>query len=399
MTLDKKMKRQWHLTRYTQCKLECKLEGRVTQTNSDNNNYQWAVNNKNKETRPLEDYRKDFSYIYFNIDKQRDVLDVFLYLVEYTSKVSESVRRNQHDRMATYLSEIVAWLLALVDKINTTKKTEDMIFATCIQISDAIWMKYPGRCPVCFGGLFEMDNVKRSITEIATSKMQDEKFKNGLIEFLRKYENDVEYQSCKCLAIKGVETRTEGNELNKLKFDKAKKEIRRLYAKTVGKPTNWNIKDVEKMFYNIYGTVIERLHLEDVTNHLQEEVGEVASGFIDMYTVEEEKSVEFGEKRRLELEEELAEELADIFSWTLACLFKIKETFYAVRRYRKTIYKDNTPEIPVEELSLAKIIWGVWGQDYDNGHLSCLRCHNNGRCICKSRLLRGNLPIKKDSKR
>lgn len=369
----------------------------ATSAQGPNMTYDWKVHENNIRKATFEDYAADQAHIYEHVNANRDVFDMFLNTVRRTSKIAEAVRRQQHGRIALKLTDSVLWLLTLWTRIEGAPITaRDEFFRTQCTLSEAIWMKYPDRCPACFGGFAEEPEFISRIADLCNRNRPE---RGGPIPFssyvevvedLSERVGESRYSSCRCLSIAGVETRTEAvpepqdagaSRNQKMAIEHAKKMFRRALAEHNKGRRPTSVQDFEDMFKRIYGTAVAHFSLEDVSNHLQEEIGEVAGALADCYTYQgKEPTASEAQGRRAEL----AEEMADTISWSFSCLFKIRETFDAVKEYRFALGVD-VPS-PVDTPTMSSLIWKQWSSS-ELDHLRCKTCAKPEFCLCGWELL------------
>ncbi len=359
--------------------------------------YKLQVTNRNKDKATLESYVADFAYIFKRTDAKRPIFDIFLNVVKNTSRTSEAVRRDQPERLVDALSDVMCWLLSFIAKVSDDRNRNAARFRLPMTLSQAIWQKYPNRCPVCFGGLFQLEAITNKLHQLSNISGLDHlpeaimvralgsRISKGsldeIVQILRNHTNSHEYLLCHCPVIPGTEERTEGDgsfRLEKKAYDYVKKLVRRRYATQVHPPATWGVKDIEAMSHSIYRLNAQKSHLEDIVNHLQEEVGEIATALIDIYSYHPKLDPELtAEEDRLR-REELAEEIADVISWIFSCLMKAKELFKSGARFTSSL---GIQAVAPPDFGMADLIWARWG-DRKLGHLRCNDCRQPDKCEC-----------------
>ena len=347
-------------------------------------------------TESFQRYVEALHEVYAPVDAKRPISDVALNLVLHSSKVSEAVRRNQHDEVATRLSDVLAWLMGLTERlqaIGRRSETSDALKVALQVIGSldrAVWFKYPGYCPVCIGRLFHdvriaegtplfeaaSDEQRRRVVDVTHQKIAERK----ISEPDRLPDSPI--MNCECLTTPGTEDRDKAEEEDRKKW-------RRHYAETYIDEMPSGIGAWETMFKRIFGLNAEKSTLDAVAFHLGEEVGEVAECVTLLYTYDTRReppdphnSLVNGAPTPEALNHrivELSEEIADALSWTFSLMFKIKEPFIAVNNYTSVISrKVSDIDSVIDHLNVTDLFWDRYGDiGSPSGRLHCPACREH----------------------
>lgn len=300
----------------------------------------------------------------------RPALHTWLRVVKHATAACEGVRKSEWHVVLKEIAKSLVWWLAFIEKLNALSRSQDdgeIVFAVPFSASRIIWDKYPWVCPVEFG-LEAQGQGQRSWP-------------------------DRPAQRCKCLALK---EETE----NRSPTDKRRaKRLLRQFAANHESQRPHSITELEYMLRQIFSGPIYLLNVHEITLHFLEEVGEVSKALSDA-TVSEAATSEQGSARRFTAERErkiyaIAEELADVFSWAVTFLAKVRlhlvsfEKWFEGRSGPKEFKEVLKAVAGAKQLNLADIIWQQYG--LDSGELGCADCRRR-RCECdeeNQRLLHG----------
>jgi NTP pyrophosphatase (non-canonical NTP hydrolase) len=348
--------------------------------------YTKKVHISTKNEASIADYARDIASIWPN-DASTPADEFWLYVVKHATKACESVRRNQWDETATSLSEVTVWWLSFMNKV-TTKPQEngndptDWITYIDSDADQIIWHKYPFFCPHCFGrkasemGLFDENNSKEVLDEEAVQRIIKELEKKP---------------QCTCLGEKGpVENRS-----NEFK-DFVSRNVSAYAERNKEKKKPESMKGFVDMFGRIYENTVEVLSIEDITFHLFEEVGEVATALTNLLKMERAKPKNDEElncalKERRNKVRAFAEELADVFSWSNTLVSKINRHLSCASDLVKKLYVgEESAQILTraferavqENTNLVDLIWRQHSTPGSN--LVCEHC-KKPKCECLPR--------------
>jgi NTP pyrophosphatase (non-canonical NTP hydrolase) len=275
-----------------------------------------------------------------------------------------------------------------MNKITTKKATEND-FTSLITFIDSdpdsiIWHKYPGFCPHCFG---------RRVYGLG---LYSEKEKNKIIvrdDEVKKIIDDLKAKpKCTCLSEKlFIEGRNDP-------FKQFVSINVAVYAKEhpLDKPKSMN--EFAEMFQHIYGDSVEAQTIEQITFHLLEETGEVATALTNLPRIHvknllnkknkptREQINEIVSTRRYYLRA-LAEELADVFSWINSLTIKLQRYLNCTSDLAETLHKKEAMarqikeliERIVQEVHPVELIWRLHGE---GDILVCEKCRKRP-CECK----------------
>jgi NTP pyrophosphatase (non-canonical NTP hydrolase) len=134
---------------------------------------------------------------------------------------------------------------------------------------------------------------------------------------------------------------------------------------------------------------VHTLTFQELSFHFIEEIGEVSEALADATTSECLSESELNDER-LEAERRrkfraIAEELADVWSWSASIVAKVQQHFVTFEQYLEG--RHDMAELEAirrvlkgsQHLSIAEIIWQQYGLKY--GELRCHDCHQRS-CQC-----------------
>ncbi len=299
-------------------------------------------------------------------DRQRPLWLLWIHVLSHATAVCEEVRRNRWHKVAKELAEVVVWWLTFVRRVcipparnvGDAAKIVPYIGSTP---SDIVWFKYPRLCPVCFGRwLWQNGQGAEDASRLVGERQKD----------INAYFRANPY--CTCLAAKGdVEERDGG-------FKKFTKSCLREYARRMRhhrKPQS--LREMAEMVKGIFANNIEVLSVEEIAFHLLEEVGEVSKSLASLFMQDIEPLEEgaFLAERR-EKVTDFAEEIADVFSWSVSLLAKIYRFLECAAEFAaeyKTVA--GTPELVRGNLdrtrNVVDLIWAIYGK---GSILVCEQC-------------------------
>lgn len=305
---------------------------------------------------------------------QRPVLFTWLRVLKHATAACEGVRKSDWDIALEEVGTTIVWWLAFIAKLNELRSSDDdgeSIFAIPLSPSEIVWNKYPTVCPIEFG-LGTRDGREPAWSQRPGTQ-------------------------CTCLARKEeVENRP------KAEKQRARRLLWSFAARNQSRQPG-SIADLDEMLRRIFAGPTYALSASEIALHLMEEVGEVSQALAEAtiskaVTRENMDDKEFRRERKNKILG-IAEELADVFSWAVTLVDKIRlglSSFdkYFARRERRT---DPTTLRRIRRLvqrganniNIAEIIWHKYGAEFDE-----LRCSECGKrqCGCdqeKQRLLHG----------
>jgi NTP pyrophosphatase (non-canonical NTP hydrolase) len=315
----------------------------------------YEVTAKNRASCRLDNYARDCGRIWKK-DAERPVFDLYYHVALHTSKIGESLRREQYDDALHELAETTIWLLSLVNKLNTVSEGPDRIFRLRTPVSQIIWNKFPNCCPVCFSRLMSEPGKSRA---------------NGWLGKMHK---------CDCLLrLSEVEVRNQIPGPS----PEVKKEIKkklRAYADEYRPQSErrLGLKAFEQRFEQIFDASIFVMSIETIGFHLFEEIGEIADALMSVYTYRED---ELKPALRAEKIHELENEIADAFSWIFSISIKLRSIYTLPDRTFKRLTGGGARILSLsfeDHMWLYQIIW----DDYGDPRLKQLRCRDCGKSVC-----------------
>lgn len=300
-------------------------------------------------------------------DKERPIWLVWLHVLSHATVVCEEVRKNRWHKVAKELAEVLVWWLTFVRRVTEAPSKnvgEASRLLPYIEASpsDLVWFKYPRVCPVCLGRWLAANCPAGG----DASRMIAEKFRE-INAFFKKT------PQCTCLAAKqDVEER--GADFKSF----TKKCLREYARRTRAKRKPASMKETAEMLKVIFANNIEVLSVEEIAFHLLEEVGEVSKSLsaLFMQDIAEIDRDKFLEERRDKVWE-FAEEIADVFSWSVSLLAKIYRFLECAAEFAaeyKTV--EGMPELVRGNLertrNIVDLIWTIYGK---GSQLVCEQCH------------------------
>jgi len=324
-----------------------------------------AIKETTYEKASLEDYQREILEIWPHL-AERPALHTWARVVQHATTACEGMRRSDWSLVLKEIASTIVWWLAFIQKLNLLSKSsscktyeDDLVFGLPLSPTEIVWRKYPGVCPVEFG---------LAARNPATIAWKD---RPGKV--------------CRCLGRKReVEDRTPEEKI------RAKRALRS-FAQMNRRHRSNNVKGIEDMFRRIFEGVVYQLSVQEVCFHFIEEIGEVSEALANA-TVSECLNVRNSNKRTLvgERKEKLsgiAEELADVFSWSLAVVIKVQTLLMSFEKYvesrheSRQLQKIRSVLKWSQHISLAGIIWQKYG--LKAGRLLCEDC-NRRPCMCIS---------------
>lgn len=311
----------------------------------------------------LENYQREILKIWPQL-RFRPALHTWARVVKHATTACEGMRRNDWGLVLDEIATTIVWWLAFIQKLNLLNEAardrdfeDDFVFGLSISATEIVWRKYPGVCPVEFG--------------LAPEDLRNKAWKERPV------------QDCMCLAMK--EKSENRSEVEK----KRTKKLVRDFALENGCYCPRSIDALEDMLQTIFSRTVYHESIQELFFHFIEEIGEVSEALADATTSECLRSDPSSNQRFIEEREEkrhaIAEELADVFSWSISIVAKIQAQLESFESYLKCRDKAGQPKgiygSPRESqhISLSGIIWRSYGKKH--GELRCNACHAL-RCVC-----------------
>jgi NTP pyrophosphatase (non-canonical NTP hydrolase) len=331
-----------------------------------------------KDTASIDDYAADIQEIWPR-DKTRPILQHWLNVVAHASVLAEEIRKSSWDKVAHETAEVFVWWLSFVMRISLPpENNSDAIFYLPCKPSEIVWSKFPNRCPVCFGLILSQI--------INISPASEEGFSSVTVENAHLIEayTSLKDKKCSCLIEKElIEKRSKSFKyFVKSQLDRLSK----LEELREDKPTS--LKRLEASLENIYEPPIFVLSASEIAFHLLEEIGEVSEALVSLTMQPTDTGTDFLNEHKKRLRN-LREELADVFSWTIAMRARTHFILSRATAYVKDAYKEGEGlEKEVGEKFVSKLleptsnIVGLLWKIYASGNSNELRCEECGEREC-----------------
>jgi NTP pyrophosphatase (non-canonical NTP hydrolase) len=298
-------------------------------------------------------------------DLDRPIWLSWIHVLSHATVACEEVRKNRWHRVAKELAEVVVWWLTFTRQVTRPPKklceADRLVPHVGSSASDIVWYKFPRLCPVCLGRwLADHSSGATEPAALISGKMRE------INAFFK------ENPRCTCLAAKkDVEERDEN-------FKSFIKQCVRAYARKVrGKRKPTSLKGMAEMINTIFANCIEVLSVDEIAFHLLEEVGEVSKSLASLYMQDTRDLSAAFSKERQDKVIDFAEELADVFSWSVSLLAKIYRFLECAAEFAaeyKTV--EGTPELVRGNLdrtrNIVDLIWTIYGK---GSVLVCEQCH------------------------
>lgn len=335
-----------------------------------------TINSKGYRSASLEDYQREIVSIWPQL-QERPALHTWLRVVQHATVACEGVRKNDWNGVLKEIAKTIVWWLAFIEKLNElsgSPEDDEIVFALPFKPSKIVWQKYPGVCPVEFGLEVQKQAKSQNKAKFSWSKRPA--------------------QRCRCLARKEeVEGRSDSEK-------RTAKAAVRAFAEEHRAHQPQGVSDLENVLRETFAGPVYTLNVEEISFHLLEEVGEVSEALAEATTSQAATGEEIA-GRKLAFERKrnvygISEELADVFSWAVTLLAKIKQQYLSFDKYFKDradpqLVKTIRKHFPgPKEINLADIIWQEYGLKF--GKLQCADCGKRP-CECEEanrRTLRGD---------
>ena len=283
---------------------------------------------------------------------QRPALYTWLRVVAHATSACEEVRKRAWDVALCELGDLVNWWLAFIAKLNqlaaVPENDNDVVFALPFPPSVIVWLKYPKVCPVEFGLAVGEGNMPTW--------------------------DDRPAQLCQCLARK-----KENEDRSPEQKELAKRRLRE-FANSNSERRPESMAELESSLRGVFASSVYVLQIDEIAFHLLEEVGEVsqalAQASISRAVTQEDAPPELFETERTIAAQSIAEELADVFSWTVSLVDKLRLQFESLEKYSavpEEASAEATTLKQIQELvvygarrvNLADIIWRMYGKPFE----------------------------------
>jgi len=292
----------------------------------------------------LEDYQCEIFRIWPQLE-DRPALHTWARVVQHATVACEGMRRSDWSLVLKEMATTIVWWLGFIQKLNLLSKSTDgaldgdFIFALPLTATQLIWRKYPSVCPVEFG--LHGSNAHN----ISWSRRPA--------------------QICGCLGRKkDVEQRSHEEKV------RAKKHLRSFAKKNVAHCPK-SIDTLERMFQPIFIGAVYQLSLQELFFHFIEEIGEVSEALADATTSEYMRAKRFNRSKFIQERQykisRIAEELADVFSWSVSIVAKVRLLLMSFEKHLESRHEARELQAIRKHLkgskhiSLTESIWQKYG--------------------------------------
>jgi len=299
-------------------------------------------------------------------------------VVKHATAACEGVRKSAWNEALEEIGTVVVLWLAFIAKLNAVARSssvdDDIVFAIPFSPSDIVWSKYPCVCPVDFG------------LAVVDAEMPSWDDRPG-----------------KCCRCPGQKRDVDERPQKQKEF--AMQQLRVFAANNQQKQPN-SMAQFENALRDVYSGSVYVLSMDEIALHLMEEIGEVSQALAATTTshaarVKDVDLQQFEEERKGQAQS-IAEELADVFSWAVTFVEKVRLQYSSFAEYFAAgVAATQDAQLPPhtqhvvaygpEKINLADIIWKKYGINY--GEFRCAVC---GQPICRcdeenQRLLHGKI--------
>lgn len=216
----------------------------------------------------IDEFVDAFSTVYGQLDKRRTVEQMWLQVVEEASSVAEAVREANYVEMMSHLANTFCWFCGVVAKCH---KESNSAFHFEEDFSSIIWNKYPNKCPLC------------------------------------------QTNPCQCLI-----KRHEINQRSSREKTRVYENVREIAQGSIEDRVK-NLDKLVAMFEGIFSPAYFVIHIEEITFHFTEEVGEVAEQIRELNALQ---NLSRSVREKEHVVNEFTKEMADVFSWMCGILIK-----------------------------------------------------------------------------
>lgn len=277
-----------------------------------------TITAKNYKNATPKDWQTAFHKLYGHIDDRRSIDSIWRHAMVNASRFSSDIRKHNFGYAFNHLAHLMNWLLTTVERCQNSKKLDkNETFFIQKSISEIIWEKYSNKCPYC------------------------------------------RTKPCSCSSSGRV--------------DKTKVSLQRKDAAKI-KDGPRTLDEWGMMFDELYGNTHAIATIEELSFHLVEETGEVASEIIRITEI---INGQDAEKKK----EEFLAELADVFSWICSIVNKINHIYFepAARHFEQ---RQGASKGVIDVETLSQILWNTYGSPQG---LMCPLCKNSP-CECDKKL-------------
>lgn len=283
----------------------------------------------------IDEWEKEFAEIYGNVDIQRKPTEMWLLLVEDSSKFAEFIRREKYAKALTALAHVFCWTCSFIWRCRSEN---DLGIQIHKPLSRIIWDKYPARCCLCG------------------------------------------QERCIC-SVRRLELEELPEKKKKKKLEEIEEDLKIARDRTENIPST--LDDFTTMFSNIYKGAHYAMPIEAIAFHFMEEVGEVSTCIRRLR--EKGKGQSLSEVGVNRLKNNLENEIADVISWTMSLLSKLDYMLGAgvtyLRRFKTSEDAEKKELLQTASLRLSSIVWESY-QTPDGNTLYCPVCKTRP-CDCK----------------
>lgn len=320
------------------------------------------LNQRTYKQASLEDYQAEIAEIWPQL-ASRPALHTWARVIQHATTACEGMRRDDWAIVIKELGKVNVWWLAFIQKLNLLSRQssdseydDDLVFGLPLSPTELIWRKYPYVCPVEFG----LASPPASISW-----------------------DDRPAKECGCLGRKKlVEERS-------TKEKRHAKEILEEFARMQRGQCPNSMEGLESMLRFIFSGPVHTLSFHELSFHFIEEIGEVSEALAEATTSEVLSDTSFSTERliaerRAKLRA-IAEELADVWSWSVSIVAKVQDHLISFEKYLGSRHDGAQIEgirdllKGSQHLSVPEIIWQEYG--LANGELRCQDC-NSRPCMC-----------------
>jgi NTP pyrophosphatase (non-canonical NTP hydrolase) len=288
------------------------------------------------ETYSIDQWEAEFAEIYGDVDQKRRPVEIWLLLVEDSSRVAEGIRKEKYAEAISALAHVFCWTCSFIWRC---RHDSDLGIEIKNPTSNILWNKYPGKCCLC----------GNSICSCSVNRWENEE----------------------------LSEREKREKLKRLEAD-----LRRSRRAIKKKPPS--LDGFTDMLRRIYRGAHYSLPIEAIAFHFMEEVGEVSTCIRKL----KEREPNLSRNKSDKLIKELEDELADVLSWIMSLIAKLDFILGAGRVYehmRKSESRSEARYHQTVNLKLSRLLW----QEFRNPArkiLSCSTCYRRP-CTCGKPLL------------
>jgi NTP pyrophosphatase (non-canonical NTP hydrolase) len=271
----------------------------------------------------LEFWVKSFAEIYGHQHSKREVIEIWLAVVQYGSKIAEDIRKAEYGAVHQHLAHAFAWFCSVVGRCKYCKEVTHPYYRIEENMSDIIGFKYPNKCGHCASNPCDCSRQRMALEKIQDKQVQEDKLNRARALFKRAY-------------------------------------------------PYWTLQNWVDMFAEIYSNSIYSTPIDAIAFHLMEEIGEVARALRGITEYEGALDIRLDLQQINDLESKKNSfkfELADVFSWLVAVYLKLRliEMGIGIK--------------PEQEFrGFSEDIWSQYGLPEEN-KVFCARCKKNP-CEC-----------------